>query len=198
MNIPDAVVGEKGPLSVAHIKAWAIADFFLLEPMKEDSFAKLKSQYEGYVVWTATLSATDCPETTARVVEELSAGVQAAYHDYPHAKPVQRLLVEFAFASRLRLLKTEGFMKLVEREVDFGHAFWIKSMRSREVQYFGLLDPAQVRNSKPMSKKCGGCKEWYFNISTHTHIWDDEKSKIDTEPAIRWTCSKCPLKSRLV
>lgn len=179
---------NESPLS-CYINAWAMADFFLLEPMKQDCVAGLSKSCGEDLVVTTNLKAKTTTYKQKGILKKLAGGVATAYHAHPHAEPCQKVLVGFAFASRLFFMGMDGFIKLTEQEREFGHGFLVKLMRSRDFQYFGRLDPGSL--TAFVDSRCQVCRHSYTGSLSCFHRFDAKKSLSKSSPVISWVCELC-------
>lgn len=172
-----------------YVKAWSAADFFLLEPMKQDCVDGLKKSCEEDINVTTDLKVKLPLSKQKPILKKLADGVATAYHHHPHAEPCQSVLVNFAFASRLFFMGMDDFRNLIEQEHDFGHGFYVKLMRSRDFQYFGRLDPASLTTF--VDSQCQSCQRHHAAAYYCYHTFDDKKCTSKSDPVIRWKCAAC-------
>lgn len=117
-----------------YVLLWVIADFFLLKEMREKSISDLEIYCEKYMNITMDYGVVlGGIRYEGIVINKLSDGIATAYSKrYSHAKPCQKVLIDFVFANRFKFFPMEEFHKLVEEFRDFGHDILMAVLRGTE------------------------------------------------------------------
>lgn len=190
------------------IQLWAIADFFLLKSMQQDCLEEFQTYLENEMLATTDLKAQ--PNFTEDALfEELEQGIAAAYHKYPHAEPCQRLLVHYAFTSRIQSLRQEAFLEIIENERDFAHAFFVKFVRTPDVQDLRrfpqpVLEGLNAREIYPeVLSFYEICRKPLAATYKVFHHYDKNRPLfrnyfIKAQPIISWSCGDCQAKQKRI
>lgn len=96
-------------------------------------------------------------ERLKEICNEMSTGVKAAYDDFPQAKRCQQVLVDFAHAARLQLLREDEFINLVDSvSRDFGHDLLVSIIRGRQSKWVGVSQADY--HTFWLQDSCSGCQ----------------------------------------
>lgn len=176
----------------AFVQLWVIADFFLLEPMRQSCLDQIKTHLEKYMKRTTNLSATLTDKEYETIFGDLSSGITAAYHLHPHAEPCQKLIRQFAFASRIKFLQEKAFQKIMTQERDFAHNLSLELLYAPEVAFIGTVVREELNEDEITIQKsfCEACETGAKRTTARYHDYNDDLQH-DCGPAVYWTCEHC-------
>lgn len=123
------------------VRLWAVADFFLFEPLQKDTLALMEDHLDALLRKILTgyhfLFTLECINS----IEQLFCAISAAYTDYPHARPVQKLIVDFAHAGRIKWPFSPKFQELLPRSPQgFTHALLVATINGNASRWTGNAD----------------------------------------------------------
>ncbi|KAJ4422586.1 hypothetical protein N0V82_002705 [Gnomoniopsis sp. IMI 355080] len=103
LDIKTVIEDEIGAVMTTLVSPWAIADFFLFEALQKDVIEVFENFCESYFEMLISTSCAGVGERYSKKLEqvckEISSGVNAAYEEFPHAKPCQKVLVDLIHAA---------------------------------------------------------------------------------------------------
>lgn len=114
------------PLVEKCVRLWVVADFYLFEPLQKDTLELMEGQLYSWLrkILSPEVRLQD-PECIL-IIEQLFSAISAVYTDYPHARPVQNLILDFVHAGRLMWPYSSKFRELLPQAPQtFTHAFLV-------------------------------------------------------------------------
>lgn len=122
------------------------------------------------------------------IVDQLFCAISTAYTDYPHARPVQKLILDFVHAGRLMWPFSSKFKELLPgAPQSFTHAFLVATINGNVSKWTG--------NAKSIYHithcgKCTWCKVGFGKGRDHWAI-DPRAKKGGHGIETRWRCKSC-------
>lgn len=171
---------------------WAVADFFLLEPLKKDITSAMEDHFEGNIKVMCDAKWYIGADEGKAIVQEFFSGVVATYRDFPHAKPCREVLIDYAHAIRLQLYRSDDFVQRIAEFPDLASDLFLVAVKGRESKWVGS-SKADYRNYY-VRYKCKSCR----CTSKEAASWHVDPQAIGKKTRIMevpWKCETCVDKS---
>lgn len=169
------------------VRLWAVADFFLFEPLQKDTLALMEDHLDAWLrkILSAKQKLKDAECIV--IIEQLFSAISAAYIDYPHARPVQKLIVDFVHAGLIRWPFSSKFRELLPRAPqNFSHAFLVATINRNASRWTG--DVKRCNRIRP-SGHCTWCLE---ELSDWKDDWViDPETMRPLAIETHWRCRSC-------
>ncbi|KAL1862919.1 hypothetical protein Daus18300_008249 [Diaporthe australafricana] len=186
-NAVDKCEGDS--IICKYVRLWSTAEFFHLESLQKDTIEAMEDHIGHRIKAISDLLQVF---ESAAIIKEFFCGVATAYNDFPHAKPCQKALVDYAHAIRFRLYRSRVFTDSIHKFPGLAPDLFLVAVRGTQSKWAGDSEPDY--RSSSIQEKCMECK-CGFSEPSCWYVDPQSTGGSSRFKEVPWKCEACVEKS---